>query len=100
MIGVRTYGWTFANRKLDPPGAPPYVRLTAPSGDIWEFNEPSDTNFVEGSAVEFCHVVTQGRNIAEVNLKVVGEPAEKWMAIAQCFAGPPENPPEPGSRTA
>ena len=100
VIGVRTYGWTFVNRKLEPPKPVPYVKLTAPSGDIWEFNDPSTDNYVAGSAVEFCHVVTQGRNIADVNLTVVGEPAEKWMSIAQCFAGPPENPPAPGSRTA
>lgn len=99
VIGVKTYGWTFANRKLEPPGPPPYVRLTSPSGELWEFNEPSTENFVEGDAVEFCHVVTQGRNIQDVNLTVVGEPAEKWMAFAQCFAGPPEDPPAPGSRT-
>ena len=100
VIGVRTYGWTFVNRKLEPPGPVPHVKLTAPSGEIWEFNDPSTDNYVAGSAVEFCHVVTQGRNIADVNLTVVGEPAEKWMSIAQCFAGPPENPPAPGSRTA
>jgi hypothetical protein len=28
----------------------------------------------------------------------VGEPARRWMAFAQCFAGPPENPPAPGAR--
>jgi uncharacterized protein (TIGR03084 family) len=99
VIGVRTYGWTFANRRMEPPGEPPYVKLTAPSGAIWEFNEPSRSSYIEGDAVEFCHVVTQGRNIRDVNLTVVGEPAEKWMAIAQCFAGPPEDPPAPGSRT-
>jgi len=98
VIGVKTYGWTFANRKLAPPGAAPYVKLQAPSGDIWEFNEPQPDNYVEGSAVEFCHVVTQGRNIQDVNLSVVGEPATQWMDIAQCFAGPPEDPPEPGTR--
>ncbi|MBT5442871.1 MAG: TIGR03084 family protein, partial [Gammaproteobacteria bacterium] len=59
-----------------------------------------DKNCVTGDAVEFCHVVTQGRNIADVNLDVVGEPATLWMNIAQCFAGPPEDPPAPGSRTA
>ena len=96
VIGVRTYGWTFVNRKLEPPGPAPYVKLTAPSGDIWEFNDPSTDNYVEGSAVEFCHVVTQGRNIADVNLTVTGEPAEKWMSIAQCFAGPPGKPSDTG----
>ena len=99
VIGVKTYGWTFANRKLEPPGPAPYVRLTGPDGDIWEFNEPSADNLVAGDAAEFCHVVTQGRNIADVSLEVVGEPAKQWMAIAQCFAGPPEDPPAPGSRT-
>jgi len=97
-IGVRTYGWTFANRKMEPPGDAPFVRLTAPSGALWEWNDPSQDNKVEGSAVEFCHVVTQGRNIADVSLQVTGEPATQWMAIAQCFAGPPETPPAPGTR--
>ncbi|MEM7016686.1 MAG: TIGR03084 family metal-binding protein [Pseudomonadota bacterium] len=99
-IGVRTYGWTFVNRKLEPPGPMPYVKLTAPSGAIWEWGEPSQTEYISGSAVEFCHVVTQGRNIQDVSLEVHGEVATQWMAIAQCFAGPPEQPPAPGSREA
>ena len=97
-IGVRTYGWTFANRGLDTPGPEPYVRLTAPDGSTWEYNEPQDSNVVEGDAAEFCHVVTQGRNVEDVSLSVIGEPATAWMKIAQCFAGPPEDPPAPGSR--
>ena len=98
-IGVKTFGWTFVNRKQEPPGPPPYVRLEAPSGEIWEWGEPNDAECVRGSAIEFCHVVTQGRNIADTRLQVVGETATRWMAIAQCFAGGPEDPPEPGQRT-
>lgn len=98
VIGVRTYGWTFANRKQEPPGAPPHVRLTAPSGQTWEWNQPSDDNAVSGSALEFCQVVTQVRNVADTRLVIRGEPARRWMAIAQCFAGPPETPPPPGAR--
>ena len=97
-IGVKTYGWTFANRKLEPPGPPPYIKLTAPSGDIWEWNTPQDDNQVSGEAVEFCQVVTQVRNIADTNLELSGEAAKQWMAVAQCFAGPPEEPPKPGTR--
>ena len=41
----------------------------------------------------------QVRNIKDTNLKISGENVTKWMEIAQCFAGPPEDPPEPGSRT-
>ena len=53
-----------------------------------------------GSAVEFCQVVTQTRNIADTGLKLVGETARNWMQNAQCFAGPPETPPAPGSRVS
>jgi uncharacterized protein (TIGR03084 family) len=99
VIGVKTFGWTFVNRGLEVPPDIPYVRLTAPSGEIWEWNQPNDDNRVEGLATEFCHVVTQGRNIADTRLEVVGETATRWMEIAQCFAGGPENPPPPGHRT-
>jgi uncharacterized protein (TIGR03084 family) len=98
VLGVKTYGWTFANRGLEVPGPQPYVRLVAPSGAIWDWGDPDEANSVEGSALEFCQVVTQGRNIADVNLTVAGEPAEAWMAIAQCFAGPVNDPPKPGQR--
>jgi uncharacterized protein (TIGR03084 family) len=74
------------------------VRLLAPSGACWEWNAPSDTNRVEGDAVEFCQVVTQVRNIADTRLRVTGESARRWMSIAQCFAGAPADPPAPGTR--
>ncbi len=98
VLGVKTFGWTFVNRGLEVPGAPPYVRLVAPSGAIWEWNEPNETNKVSGTAVEFCQVVTQGRNVADTALEVVGETATRWMAIAQCFAGGPADPPKSGER--
>ena len=53
---------------------------------------------IEGLAEEFCQVVTQVRNIKDVNLKLVGDVANEWMSIAQCFAGGAETPPEPGAR--
>ncbi len=97
-IGVRTFSWTFANRQLPVPEPVPYVRLDAPSGAVWEWNAGSEDEHVVGSAVEFAQVVTQGRNIADCKLEVVGSVANAWMAIAQCFAGPPEDPPPPGHR--
>lgn len=97
-LGVKTFGWTFINRKMEVPQPAPYVRLIAPSGAIWEWNEPQENNRVEGSATEFCQVVTQTRNFADTKLVAVGNPATRWMSIAQCFAGPPEDPPKPGTR--
>jgi uncharacterized protein (TIGR03084 family) len=99
-IGVKTFGWTFVNRKMEIPGPPPYINLSSPSGETWEWNEPGDAERISGKASEFCHVVTQGRSIAETDLEVVGEVATLWMSIAQCFAGGPVDPPKPGARRA
>ncbi len=98
VLGVNTIGWTFKNRGMPVPETPPQLRLTAPSGNIWTFNEPNETDCIAGNATEFCQVVTQVRNVVDTNLSVTGETATQWMAIAQCFAGSPEDPPVPGSR--
>ena len=98
VMGVNTFGWTFAVRGLPVPAARPHVRLTLPSGATRTWNSPDDANRIEGSAVEFCRVVTQTRSIADTNLIVVGEGACAWMSMAQCFAGPPESPPQAGTR--
>jgi uncharacterized protein (TIGR03084 family) len=97
-IGVRTYGWTFINRNRPVPGPAPHVRLAGPSGATWEWNDPAPDNSVHGDAMDFCQVVTQVRNIDDTGLQVTGEPARAWMGLAQCFAGPPEDPPLPGTR--
>lgn len=97
-LGVNTFGWTFRNRGEEPPMRPPHVRLTAPSGVQWRWHEPDEENLVEGRATEFCQVVAQTRNIADTGLVVRGDAAARWMAIAQCFAGPPQTPPTRGTR--
>ncbi|WP_017669513.1 TIGR03084 family metal-binding protein [Blastomonas sp. AAP53] len=98
VLGLNTYGWTFKNRRMEAPQPAPYLVLTAPSGEIWTFGEPADGELIEGDAAEFCQVVTQTRNIADTALKVTGPNATAWMAIAQCFAGAPVDPPAPGVR--
>lgn len=98
LLGVNTYDWSFRNRGLTPPQPRPSVRLTAPSGAIWLFGEEREDERIEGSATEFCQVVAQTRNISDTALTVTGPNASAWMAVAQCFAGPPEDPPSPGTR--
>lgn len=98
VIGMKTFGWTFINRGEEVPGPPPYVRLIAPSGAVWDFGDPSDEEYVRGNAVDFCHVVTQGRNVADTAIEVKGPIATHWMSIAQCFAGKAVDPPKPGER--
>ncbi|MGL5837215.1 MAG: TIGR03084 family metal-binding protein [Sphingorhabdus sp.] len=99
-LGVNTYDWTFRNRKEEPPGPMPRLRLKAPSGSIWEYGADNDEggNLIEGNASEFCQVVTQCRNISDTALSVHGPAATRWMAVAQCFAGPPNDPPQAGTR--
>ena len=98
ILGVNTYGWAFKNRGLDVPDLMPFLCLRAPSGEMWCFGEETNHERIDGSAEAFCQVVTQTRNIADVDLTVVGSNAKLWMEIAQCFAGPPETPPAPGQR--
>ncbi|CAO3419876.1 TIGR03084 family metal-binding protein [Azospirillum doebereinerae] len=97
-IGVKTFGWSFLNRNRSVPDVAPHVALVAPSGRVWAWNEPNERELISGRAVEFCQVVTQVRNVADTKLVVRGDAARSWMAIAQCFAGPPVDPPAPGTR--
>lgn len=95
-LGVNTYGFTWKNRRMEAPGPMPRLRLAAPSGAFWEYGEGD--GLITGSATEFCQVVTQCRNIVDTSLEVSGDVAHQWMAVAQCFAGPPQDPPAAGTR--
>jgi len=97
-LGVRTFAWAYSNRKLPVPPQAPYIKLAAPEGETWEWGPPSMSEVISGTAVAFCQVVTQTRNVADTDLSVTGETARHWMSIAQCFAGAPEDPPPPGTR--
>jgi len=97
-LGIQTFGWTYVVRRMEAPPVAPFVRLTAPSGDIWMWGQEGAVNSVSGSATEFCQVVTQVRNVADTKLDVRGAVAREWMGMAQCFAGKAEAPPAPGTR--
>ena len=98
IIGNNTFKYCFTINKKKLPNDTPRLELRAPSGEIWQLNNPENNNKIIGEAEEFCQVVTQVRNIKDVNLSVIGETANEWMSIAQCFAGGAEIPPKPGSR--
>jgi len=98
VLGVNTFAWTYKARGAEPPGPLPRVELVSPTGAHWVFGETSDSGSITGTAVSFCQVVTQTRNIADTDLVVSGAIAADWMSKAQCFAGPPSVPPAPGTR--
>jgi uncharacterized protein (TIGR03084 family) len=97
-LGVNTFAWAFINRGIAVPDPAPFIHLTAPSDETWRWNEEQANNSITGSAVDFARVVTQVRNFKDTELVARGPVAQKWMQIAQCFAGAPETPPQQGAR--
>jgi uncharacterized protein (TIGR03084 family) len=97
-IGVTTFGWSFTVRKLPVPDIQPRIELTGPSNEKWEWGHPNASERVWGSAEDFCLVVAQRRNVADTGLQWQGQNVEKWLTIAQAFAGMPQDPPAPGTR--
>ena len=98
VLGANAFGWSFKVHGHDVPEKMPFLQLTAPSSAVWEFGEADQADRITGPAVDFAQVVTQTRNVADTALVVEGPVAQAWMAQAQCFAGPPETPPAPGTR--
>ena len=45
---------------------------------------------------DFCRVVTQRRHVDDTDLRITGQSAHEWMALAQAFAGPPGQGRKPG----
>ena len=97
-LGVGTFGWTFANRGLPVPAVQPFVALAAPYGSSWTWGDPAGDHRVQGSAEDFCLVVTQRRHLQDTALTCTPGPMTEWMTIAQCFAGAPADGPAPGVR--
>ncbi len=89
-IGVRARPFSYANNAKAMPDGEVTVRLTAPDGDVWVWNDTeSPTNLIEGPALDFCLFVTQRRHIDDTALTVSGPLALDWIPIAQAFAGAP-----------
>jgi uncharacterized protein (TIGR03084 family) len=89
-LGVRARPFSFIVRGLDVPVEPVRVELTGPAGEHWEWHaDAPGSAHIAGSALDFCLVVTQRRNVADTALTVQGAGASEWLAVAQAFAGPP-----------
>ncbi len=95
-IGVRARPFSYAIHGITVPEFDVVVHLRGPAGEPWLWGESHDHStdppeqppaFVSGPALDFCLVVTQRRHLADTRLRVVGDAAIEWMAIAQAFAG-------------
>ena len=88
-LGVRTRDFAFTVHGLTPPTEPFRVGLTAPDGEVWAWGREDAAHGVRGSALDFCFLVTQRRPRADLDVVAEGDDAQRWVEIAQAFAGPP-----------
>ena len=87
-LGVKTFSWSFLNRGLLVPDTRVRVTLQGPDGTSQTWNEGSEAS-ITGLVEDFCLVVAQRRHLKDTSLLVEGEVAQRWMEVAQIFAGPP-----------
>ena len=88
-LGVRTRDYAFFVNNLTPPSESFLVELRGPDDDTWSWGPQDAGQRVTGSAEDFCFLVTQRRALRDLDLTAEGDDAERWLQIAQAFAGPP-----------
>ena len=94
-LGARTRNFSFAVRGEPAPAEEFRVSLVAPSGDVWAWGPEDSPQTVTGSAYDFCLLVTQRVHRKDTDLVAAGPDADRWLDIAQAFAGPPGQGREP-----
>lgn len=99
-IGVGARAFSYALNGIELPDTPIDVVLTAPDGSTWAWGPGDATDRVEADALDFCLVVTQRRHRDDTDLTVTGPEAERWISIAQAFAGDPGGGRAPGQFAA
>jgi uncharacterized protein (TIGR03084 family) len=99
-IGVRARDFAFGVHGLTPPSEEFRVELVAPSGELWTYGPDAAPQRVTGPALDFCLLVTQRAHRADLAVEAVGPDADRWLDIAQAFAGPPGPGRQPKSKGA
>ncbi len=90
-IGVRTRAFSFVNNGLDVPPDDVRVELVSPGGETWSYGPAEGGQRVTGKAWDFALLVTQRRHRADLALDASGADADRWLDLAQAFAGPGGN---------
>jgi uncharacterized protein (TIGR03084 family) len=88
-LGVRTRGFSYAVKGMEPPDTAVFVALTGPGGEEWTWGDAAAADRVTGPALDFCLLVTQRRVLDDLSLTVTGDAAQEWLSLAQAFAGNP-----------
>ena len=88
-LGVRTRNFAFSVHGLAAPAEEFRIDLVAPSEEVWTWGPEDAAQTLTGSAGDFCRLVTQRMHRADTDLVASGPDADRWLDIAQAFAGPP-----------
>ncbi|MEU0674910.1 TIGR03084 family metal-binding protein [Streptomyces sp. NPDC006172] len=88
-LGVRTRDFSFGVHGLSVPFEEFRVELLGPGGELWTYGPEDAADRVTGPALDFCLLVTQRAHRADLALRADGLDADRWLDIAQAFAGPP-----------
>jgi uncharacterized protein (TIGR03084 family) len=88
-LGVRTRAFAFGAHGLPAPAAPVRVELTRVDGTRWTDGPEDAAQRVTGPLLDFCLRVVQRRPRAALDLVAVGPDADRWLDVAQAFAGAP-----------
>jgi uncharacterized protein (TIGR03084 family) len=86
-LGVITRDYAYRLRGRPPPADALRIELEAPDGTRWVWGPDDRPPDVAGPAIDFCLLVTQRRNPADLRLGATDQ-AREWLSIAQAFAGP------------
>jgi uncharacterized protein (TIGR03084 family) len=95
FLGVRTRTFAHVSRGLPAPETEVRVELTAPDGTLWTFGPADAPERVTGPALDFCLLVARRRHRDDLAVVAEGPGADRWLDIAQAFAGPPGADPVP-----
>ncbi|MBB5119496.1 TIGR03084 family metal-binding protein [Streptomyces eurocidicus] len=99
-IGVRARDHAYTARGLTPPAEEFRVELLAPDGRTrWTYGPEGAAQRVTGPALDFCLLATRRAHRHDLALRAHGPDADRWLDIAQAFAGPPGTGREPSGAT-
>jgi uncharacterized protein (TIGR03084 family) len=86
QLGFITRQWSYSVRGETAPAGSVRLELKGPRDEAWRWGPDDAEDAIEGSAEEFCLVVTQRRHPSDTSLRA-GELGAHWLQRAQAFAG-------------
>ncbi|MFB7913955.1 TIGR03084 family metal-binding protein [Streptomyces sp. NPDC056061] len=88
-LGARARDYAYTVRGLPVPEEEFRVELHVPDGGVIAYGPEDAAQRVTGPLRDFCLLVTQRAHRDDLAIRATGPDADRWLDIAQAFAGPP-----------